>query len=207
MQTSHEDVFVTVQTLSERISRALDVRNRRFTLERVDAPHVASTRLTWPPAPAAIRLSRDCTRPSILGHELTHGLVPTRWVFFAEGFATWMGCEIAGDCSDFFFAEADVDEVIVQAHARGRYTSLQRFIAETTQHREFFAPEGLHRFHVRFAHLCAASFLRWFHRSHPGLPALVGAEGCEAPIAELTRLAGTDVATLEARWLASVGAR
>ena len=205
---AHPDrLRAAVHALSARISLDLDVPDRRFEIEVVDVPYHASTTLSWPDAPVRIRVSAevaDADNAGILAHEVTHGLVPTVSVFLAEGFATWKGCDVAGDCGDLLFADADVDDAVRSVLAQGRYVSIREFAAETTASRRYFAPQHVHRFEVRCAHVCAASFVKWACTRAPELPRAIGRASCRAPIDELTRRLGDDLPALEARWLAAL---
>jgi hypothetical protein len=202
---AHPDrLSAAVRALSARISVELDVPDRRFEIELVDVPFYASTALSWPDAPVRIRVSPDVVDSGVLAHEVTHGLVPTEAVFFAEGFATWKGCEAAGDCGDLLFADADVDDAVRSVLGEGRYVSIREFAAETTATRRVFAPQQVHRFETRCAHVCAASFVKWACQLAPGLPRSIAGAGCRAPLDELERRLGDDLPALEARWLASL---
>src|SRR5262245_49292182 len=101
-----------VEDLTQRIAVRLQVAPRPIWIDVVDEPNVSRARVSWPPSAARITMSSTCLTPGRLGHEITHCLVPTTWVFFAEGFATWIGCDMAGDCADLCFGEHDIDDVI-----------------------------------------------------------------------------------------------
>jgi hypothetical protein len=176
----------------------LGVNTRSIAVHVLERPYVSAADVTWPPEPGRIVISRNRLTPSILAHEITHCLVPTQWLFFAEGFATWMGCEVAGNCADICFAETDVDYVV---RAHGSSGALDVLAFETIATCDAFAPDAFHRLNTRLAHASAASFLKWFCRLHPELPAWVASHACESPPAELERLSGLVLPDLERAWL------
>jgi hypothetical protein len=192
-----------IRRLTRQVCTALRVDARGIAVQVHAGTHVSHADVTWPPAPARIVISRDRITPAILAHEITHCLVPTRWLFFAEGFATWMGCETAGNCEDLCFAEADV-EAVLRRH--GPSAALAGLVTETLGQADAFAPDSFHRAGARLAYASAASFLRWFCRRHPGLPAQVAQPSCVDPVAQLVRLSGRALADLERGWRCSLDA-
>ncbi len=193
------DLRALIAVLAQQVSARLHVPLRPLRVERAPGAYVACTTLTWPPDPGIVRLSHDVAAvPGLLAHELTHALVPTSWLFFAEGLATWMGCEVTGSCADYSFVEGDPDQVV--AHFRAELPPLAALMHESTRHAVLLAPESVHRLEVRLAHVLAASFLRWFCTRYPELPARVGVRSCMKPDHELERLAGHSLAELESKW-------
>ena len=191
-----------IRRLTRQVCTALRVDARRIAVQVHAGTHVSQADVTWPPAPARIVISRDRITPAILAHEITHCLVPTRRLFFAEGFATWMACETAGHCEDLCFAEADVDDVL---RRHGPPAALAALVTETLGQGGAFAPESFHRAGARLAYAGAASFLRWFCRRQPGLPSQVAQASCVDPVAQLVRLSGLALADLEHGWRSSLG--
>lgn len=132
----------------------------------------------WPPHdPSIVTLSPDCFRPSVLAHELTHCLVPTPWLFLAEGLATWVGCQVAGSCEDLLFAESSLEHVLVR-HWQGN-PPLADLWEEHLECPTYFAPDRFFRMDARMAHVIAASFCGYWLQRIPSLAA--DAAGTPAP--------------------------
>ncbi len=201
MSISDQDLSSRIRQLARQIGTTLRVEPRNIAVHLVDRPFIFTADVTWPPAGGRIVISRNQLTPSILAHEITHCLVPTPWLFFAEGLATWMGCAVAGDCADLCFAELDLDDVV---RTYGPSDPLGTLTLETIATRDIFSPDSFHRLRARLAYASAASFLRWFCLLHPELPARVAVRKCKSPSAEFEALSGLTLPALEHAWQRSL---
>ncbi|RMB11964.1 hypothetical protein [Eilatimonas milleporae] len=185
------------------ISTRLGVAARPVSLRIAGGAFYARTKINWPPDPAVITLSEESLndRP-VLAHELTHCLVPTRSLFLAEGFATLIGAEFRGDCSDFFFDCTDVDDA-VRAY-RPQLPPLREMAAETPDSRFYFDVARSHMLDVRLAYVAAASFVRWWMTQTPDLASRVADKDCAPAPVLMDTVFKQPVGKIEDRWLSSL---
>jgi hypothetical protein len=186
--------------LLHRVAALLGVSPRPVRVEvRPGAEHLARTHQRWPPETPVVVVSPDNLRLDVMAHELAHVLVPSRWLFLAEGLATWTGCVIGCGCGHLFFAEPSLQQV-VRGHWRG-HPSPSRLMPETVGRPGELGPGRFHRLEGRLALAVAGSFCGYWLERHPGL----GAESVAAadlPPAELfPRLSGLPVPEMEDLWL------
>ncbi|MEM6455209.1 MAG: hypothetical protein AAF772_08960 [Acidobacteriota bacterium] len=191
------------QPLIDKISKALGVPERPVRFRLTTNAFYARTTINWPPEPAIVTISEESLNDlPVLAHELTHCLVPTRSLLLAEGFATWIGCETRGDCSDFFFQESTVDDAM-RAHLDA-LAPIRELAAEFPGARRYFDVAESFRDDVRLAYLTAASFVKWCTVRHPALPAKTAQRENDDPVALLQDLSGQTLDQLERAWRASL---
>lgn len=198
---SDNELQSIMKQLVQQIGASLGVKSRSIQVQLLERQFVSYADVSWPPTTAHITISRNRLTPSFLAHEITHCLVPTRALFFAEGLATWIGCQYATSCADLCFSEQDVDDIVRLHHTP---FSLEQLVGETIGECKFYAPDVFHLLQSRLAHAFAASFMRWFCQRHPSLPAKIAMPSCSSPATELSALSGMTLAELEGAWRADL---
>lgn len=150
-----------------------------------------------------IFLSYDSISPGVLAHELTHCFVPTPWLFFAEGLATYVSCTVTGHCNDLFFSEATLNEVIKKFW--NGIPSIDQLLDEHITHRCYLSSEGFYRLSFRLAHVIAASFCGYLLNSFPNFAKIVANSSENIPPKQvLQTISNSDFRELEKFWKRSI---
>lgn len=100
----------------------------------------------------------------VIAHEIAHCLVPTRWLFFAEGIATHIGCSITGHCREMLFLEK-TPEAVVQRYWDFSFEQFSALLSATLDRPSAFDGGKFITFEGRLAHMIAAAFVQYSLRS------------------------------------------
>ncbi|AYG64425.1 hypothetical protein [Rhizobium jaguaris] len=163
-----------------------------------DCDFFAATRQCRLPSKPVVCVSADNLRADVIAHEFVHALLPTNWLFLAEGFAGAMGCHIGNDCSHLLFESLTPNEAI--CHFWSGTPTLEDLIdarvgqPSLLSAERFIEPEG------RMAHLLAASFCGFCLAEWPEIAVTLGNEIVSDCREFLARVTGTAIEDLFVQW-------
>ena len=161
---------------------------------------LAFTRQAWAPDVPTIFVDPDCADDVVLAHEIAHCLVPSDWLFAAEGVAIWVSCRIGRGTAHLLFPEPTADAIVRKYWSRS--ASPETLADERVGDAGLLHSATFHRFEGRLAHAVAASFLGMMLETIPGLPAILSDPGTrERPLkVTLAEAAGMTFQVLQSRW-------
>jgi len=191
----------TLLDLETRISELLRIPRRPIRVRLVrESAGVAKTVLCAPPRVPTVYLSPDMLHRSVLAHELTHCFVPTRWLFLAEGLATWVATEVGGEgCADLYFASSRLEEVLVRPWSV-RAPTVAELVDASTDAPDKLDPQRFPLIQTRLAFAVAGSFCGFWQGRRPQLATLAASDQARGPRDILAEATGMGLDDLEQEW-------
>lgn len=194
----HELIRETIRSVCERFH----VPARPVQVKLSSKAFNAHAKVNWSPDTAVLTISKGLISDvSALGHEITHCMIPTECLLFAEGFATLFEIEHSADCTEFGFPDLMLDEVL-SSHS-SVLPSLDKLIDETPASRQLFDFKLSYTLKVRLSYLMSASFIRWVIERVPDFASEISKKDVSEPRKVLREMFGRTIPELECAWRGS----
>jgi len=157
---------MNLQSLIIEIASYLNVDEREVRLKLINSKeYVAHTTINWIPDTPEITISANCLNNGVLAHEITHALMPTKAIFFGEGFANMMHAYTDKNCNFLFFSEKTLDEVVVKYYQRD--FPFELLLDENYDNAKMFAIEKFYLMDNRLGYAVAGSFCNFLLLNYP----------------------------------------
>jgi len=175
-----------LRALLREVAERLNIEPRPIHIHVVETSSwLAFTRLQSEPAAYV----SPTVSMGVIAHEIAHCLVPTRWLFFAEGIATYIGCSITRHCREMLFLE-ETPAAVVRRYWDFSFERFCTLLSATLDRPSDFDRGSFTTFEGRLAHMVAATFVQYSLQSIEGF---------------VSRLLETDISTPEEFLMQSFG--